>query len=269
MAQPPIPPDSLEIVVLGSGTSPGVPMIGCDCAVCRSDDPRDNRYRASVAVRLPSVEPTRGRVILIDVSPEFRLAAVANRLERVDAVLLTHAHADHIMGFDDLRRYNDIGRETIPCYGNVETVDRTRNCFSYAERPFRHDGWPCVRFEEMRTATDVCGARVTPIPLLHGRQEILGFRIGGFAYCTDCSAIPPASRELLADLDVLIIDGLRYTPHPTHFNIAGALDAIADLGPRRAVLTHIAHEVSHAAASAELPDGVELAWDTMRLEAPA
>lgn len=269
MTQRSASPDNLEIIVLGSGTSPGVPMIGCDCSVCRSDDPRDKRCRASVAVRLPSGEPTRGRVILIDVSPEFRLAAVANRLERVDALLLTHAHADHIMGLDDLRRYNDMGRMTIPCYGNAETVDRTRDCFSYAEREFRHDGWPCVRFEVMDAPTDVCGARVTPVPLLHGRQEILGFRIGDFAYCTDCSGIPAPSRELLADLDVLIIDGLRYTPHPTHFNIAGALDAIADLRPRHAVLTHIAHEVSHAATSAELPDGVELAWDTMRLEARA
>ncbi|NLF29847.1 MAG: MBL fold metallo-hydrolase [Planctomycetes bacterium] len=254
--------ERLAITFLGTGTSHGIPMIGCDCDVCRSDDPRDRRNRASVAVRVPD-----GRVILIDVPPEFRLAALATALERVDAVLLTHAHADHIMGSDDLRRYNNLRGGPIDCYANAATVGVMRRVFGYAEGPYTNPDRPSLRLRAIDGPCDIAGVTVRPVELLHGRLPILGYRIGRFAYCTDVSAIPDASRPLLEDLDLLVLDALRYRPHPTHFNLAEALAAIETLAPRRALLTHIAHEISHAGTSAQLPDNVALAWDGQHVEA--
>ena len=270
--------NEMEILFLGSGTSHGIPMIGCRCPVCTSADPRDRRYRASIAVRLPAGEPTAGRVLLVDAGPELRLSAVACGLERVDAVLFTHAHADHILGLDDIRRYNDLSRRTIPCYADAETLATLRRVFGYAVRPYGSPDRPSISLEEFLPAPssspgvaafsprEVCGAIVQPVRMLHGATTVLGFRIGGFAYCTDCSAIPPASQALLLGLDVLILDALRYTPHAGHFNLAQALTMAAALGPRRTILTHIAHEISHARTSKELPAGVELAYDGMRIQ---
>lgn len=256
----------LRVTFLGSGTSHGVPMIGCRCGVCTSDDPRDRRFRSSVAVQLPPGPPTGGRVIVIDVAPEFRLAAIAASLPRVDAILLTHAHADHIMGLDDIRRYNEIIKGTIDCFADDRTTSIARGCFAHADRPYLADGWPSLNFQAISGPQDICGVSVMPVPLMHGQQQVLGYRIGDFAYCTDCSAIPAASRPLLAGLDLLVLDGLRYTPHPTHFNIEAALVEITQLRPRRALLTHIAHQVLHARTSAELPHGVELAYDGLTVE---
>jgi phosphoribosyl 1,2-cyclic phosphate phosphodiesterase len=253
-----------EVLFLGSGTSHGVPMIGCDCEVCTSSDPRDRRYRASVALTL-----TNDRVIVIDVTPEFRLAAVEHRLERLDAILLTHAHADHIMGLDDVRRFNDRMKRQIGCFSSAATIATVRAAFAHADRDYRGDGWPSLGFEAIDAPREIAGATVTPVPLLHGRSEVLGFRIGDFAYCTDCSAIPDASRPLLAGLDLLVLDGLRYTPHPTHFNVASALAEIEKLSPRRALLTHIAHQIGHARTSAELPSGVSLAYDGLHVRPQA
>jgi len=259
--------DQMEIVFLGSGTSHGVPMIGCDCRVCRSDDPRDKRFRASVAIRLPPGPPTDGRVILIDISPEFRLAAVACRLERVDAVLFTHGHADHIMGLDDLRRYNNIIERTIPCYADAGTLEILKRCFGYAARGYDHPDRPSISLEPIDRPRDICGVPVLPVPMIHGRTPVLGFRIGRFAYCTDCSVIPESSMALLADLDLLVLDALRYTPHPAHFNLAQALEVVGRLRPGRTLLTHVAHEMGHAEASAKLPASVELAYDGLRATA--
>jgi len=264
----------IEVIFLGSGTSHGIPMIGCRCGVCRSADVRDQRYRASVAIRLPEDQPTGGRVLLVDAGPEFRLAAVASELARVDAVLFTHAHADHIMGLDDLRRYNDIGRRTIPCYGDAATLAILRKVFGYAVSPLVTPDRPSIALEEfvpsagdLLAPRDVCGVTVQPVRLLHGATSVLGYRIGGLAYCTDCSGIPSESRELLAGLDVLILDALRYTPHPGHFNLEQALAAVRELRPRRAIFTHIAHEIGHEKTSRELPASVELAYDGMRVRA--
>lgn len=258
----------MEILFLGTGTSHGVPMIGCQCGVCTSADARDKRLRASVAVTLPAGGAADERVIVIDVSPEFRLAALANRLPRVDAVLFTHGHADHIMGLDDIRRYNNIGGVTIPCHADAATLEILRRCFGYAVGPYKNPDRPSLSLHELPAAADICGTRVEPIPLLHGRLGILGFRIGGFAYCTDCSEIPPASVDLLARLDLLVIDALRYTPHPTHMNVQQSLAAIERIRPRRALLTHIAHEIGHADLEAKLPPHVRIAYDGLRVMAP-
>ena len=257
----------VELVFLGTGTSHGVPMIACDCPVCRSSDPRDKRFRTTAAVLLPDEPPTSGRVILIDASPELRLAAIANDIRRVDAILLTHSHADHIMGLDDIRRFNDIARASIDCFAQESALTVVRRCFAHADRPFLRDGWPSLNFQTIDSPREICGVTVTPVPLLHGRENILGFRIGKLAYCTDCNAIPPQSRPLLTGLDVLVLDGLRYTPHPTHFNLEAALRVVADLRPRRTLLTHVAHEILHAKTAAELPEGVELAYDGLRVTA--
>lgn len=259
---------SLELIFLGSGTSQGIPMIACRCPVCRSDDPRDKRLRAGAAICLPPGQPTDGRIILIDVPPDLRTAVLANDLPRVDAILLTHAHADHIMGMDDVRRFNDIFKRQIPCYAAAKWLEMARRCFSYADHPFRTDGWPSIGFEVIDGPREICGALVRPVPIQHGREMILGYRIGKLAYCTDCSGIPESSMPLLEGLDVLVLDALRYSPHFAHFNIDQAVEMIGRLKPRRAILTHIAHEVMHARASSQLPAGVELAYDGLRVKAP-
>lgn len=248
----------MTLIFLGTGTSHGVPMIACDCPVCTSDDPRDRRNRAAVAVRFED-----GRAILIDAPPDLRLASIACGLRRVDAVLFTHTHADHIMGLDDLRRFNDVIGATIPCYASAASVARLRTVFDYAEGPRRAVGGdrPSVKFEVIDRPTRVCGVEVVPIPLLHGGQPVLGFRIGPMAYCTDCSAIPETSRPLLAGLELLVLDALRHTPHPTHFNLAQATAEAAIIGARRTVFTHLAHEISHAETGGALGRGVELGYD--------
>ena len=254
----------MELIFLGTGTSHGIPMIGCDCPVCTSDDPRDRRFRSSAAVRLDD-----GRVILIDAPPELRLACIANRIERVDAILFTHAHADHIVGLDDVRRFNAILDDTIPAYANAPTLDILRRAFGYAEADWHAmtAERPALSFRVIEGTQTICGAPVTAIPLDHGGLTVLGFRIGGLAYCTDCSAIPPTSREMLSGLDLLVLDALRYTPHPTHFNFEAALEVVAALRPRRALLTHIAHEIPHADAQTKLPLGVTISHDGLRVQA--
>ena len=258
----------MEITFLGTGTSHGIPMIGCDCEVCRSEDPRDKRNRTCVAIRLPAEAPTDGRVILIDTPLELRLSAIAHRLQRVDGVLFTHGHADHILGMDDLRRYNNLLGGTIGCWANAETVAALRKVFAYAERPYDNPDRPSVAFHTLDGPAEVCGVTVTPVPLLHGQRTILGYRIGGFAYCTDCSGIPEASWPLLDGLDLLVMGALRYTPHPAHFNLDQAVAAIERIAPRRALLTHIAHQASHVELAGRLPENIRPAYDGLRVTVP-
>lgn len=252
----------LELTFLGTGTSHGVPMIGCDCPVCRSDDPRDRRHRASVAVRARD-----GAVILIDAAPELRLAAVACGLNRVDAICFTHAHADHIMGLDDIRRFNDLSGATIPCYSDAATRRRLREVFGYAEVSYEAAPTyrPSLRFEVIDSPTSIAGLEVVPVPLMHGNEPVLGFRIAAMAYCTDCSAIPPGAWELLEGLELLVLDALRHTPHPAHFNLTEALAVVARLRPQRTLLTHVTHELAHEATGRLLGENVALAYDGLRV----
>jgi phosphoribosyl 1,2-cyclic phosphate phosphodiesterase len=251
------------VVFLGTGTSHGVPMIGCDCEVCRSPDPRDKRYRASIHVTSGD-----GRAVLVDTTPDLRSQALQFGVRRVDAVLVTHAHADHIMGLDELRRFNHLNRRPVPVYADGPTLAAIRRTFDYAFAPDAPAGGgvPDLDLHEIAGPLDIDGQRIVPVPLRHGRLEILGFRFGGLAYLTDCNAVPPASLPLLRDLDVLVLDALRRRPHPTHFTLAEAVETARGIGARQTYFTHVAHDLGHAATCAELPPGMALAHDGLVLE---
>ena len=251
----------VEVIVLGSGTSHGVPMIGCECAVCKSDDPRDKRTRPSIYVRYG------GARILVDTSPELRIQCLANGIREVDAVLFTHHHADHVAGLDDLRRFNWLMKRAVPCYGTERTLTALRRMFAYAFEPAPDSphSRPQLDFRTIdHSPFEVAGETIVPIPLLHGPMPVLGFRFGRFAYCTDCSAIPEESSALLRDLEVLILDALRPTPHPTHLSVDQAVDLARRIGATRTYFTHMAHQLRHAETNASLPQGMELAYDGLR-----
>ncbi len=247
----------LRITLLGTGTSHGIPMIGCDCAVCASTDPHDKRTRTSVLVQ------TADAAILIDTPPELRMQCLANDVRRVDGILYTHQHADHITGLDDLRRFNALQRTALTCYANAQTAHVLQRMFPYAftNDPAYPSAKPELHLKEIDGPFEINGVTITPIPLLHGHLPILGFRIGRFAYCTDCSTIPEESFALLAGLDVLVLDALRIRPHPTHFNLEQAIEAARRIGARQTFFTHIAHELSHAQTNAGLPDNMALGFD--------
>jgi phosphoribosyl 1,2-cyclic phosphate phosphodiesterase len=257
----PFSADCLTITVLGSGTSVGVPTIGCQCAVCTSSDPRDNRLRPSVLVSFG------GRNVLIDTTPDFRTQALRERIDRVDAILFTHAHADHIMGLDDVRPFNFRQRSTIPVYGSGETIGAVRRVFEYIFAGRRTESSiPSLEPHVLDGESfDLFGLEFTPIPLRHGRTAVYGYRFGAAAYLTDHSAIPPESQEKLRDLDVLFLDALRNRPHPTHTTVARALEHVAEIVPRRAFLTHICHDLPHAETERRLPENVRLAYDGLKV----
>ena len=252
----------LTITVLGSGTSHGVPMIACDCAVCTSADARDRRTRPSILIQYEST------TLLVDTSPELRLQCLANDVRRVDAVLYTHHHIDHLAGLDDLRRFNWLQEAAIPCYGQPATLDRLRTMFAYVfeDDPEYPSAKPRLELREIDGPLTLGGRTITPIPLLHGRMPVLGFRVGDFAYCTDVSEIPAESWPLLAGLDVLILDALRKRPHPTHFNLEQAADHARRIGARQTYFTHIAHELPHEGTNRELPTGMALSYDGLLIK---
>lgn len=252
----------VEVTVLGSGTSHGVPMIGCTCAVCTSDDPRDRRTRASIFVRYGANR------ILVDASPELRLQCLAHGIDAVDAVLFTHSHADHVLGLDDLRRFNWLMKRAIPCYGSAATLTDIRRMFAYAfeAMPGSPHSRPHLELHAIDDRPFALGDQtIVPIPLLHGPMSVLGFRFGGFAYCTDCNAIPEASLARLQGLDLLILDALRREPHPAHYSIAEAVAAAKGIGARQTYFTHMTHQLSHEETNRELPDGIRLAHDGLRI----
>ena len=233
-------------------------MIGCDCAVCSSTDPRNARTRSSVLVEWG------GKSVLIDTATELRLQARRMNVRRVDAILFTHAHADHICGLDDVRRFNDLQQSSIPCFGNQATLDALARQFWYAFAQTQLGGGK-PRLELVSVSPEapfeVFGLPVIPIPVLHGDLPILGYRLGSFAYITDCSRLPDESLALLADLDLLVLDALRWRPHPTHFSIEEALAVVRAARPRRTLFTHIAHDLDHDATNLALPTDVALAYD--------
>lgn len=252
----------MKITVLGSGTSSGIPLIGCECPVCTSEDPRDQRLRPAVAIS------HEGKTILIDTPPDFRTQALRAGIDRVDSILFTHSHADHILGLDDVRPYNFKHKLRIPIYGAADTIATIQRVFEYI-----FDDQSRVTFVPQLDATvltgepfELLGLTVQPIPVIHGKWPIFGYRLGRVAYLTDHSAIPEASMEMLHGLDVLFLDALRRKPHPTHSTVETSIETVRRLNPKRAFFTHISHDLGHAVTQAELPAGIEIAYDGLEID---
>lgn len=260
----------MEILVLGSGTSHGVPMIGCSCAVCRSDNPRNRRFRPSILVT------HQERAILVDTTPELRMQALANGLHRLDAVLFTHTHADHIFGLDDLRRFNDLMHQEIPVYGDDSILADIRRIYRYIFTETQEGGGkPRLTLHTVSPEFSLFGLSIRCFYVLHGELPVLSYRFDcpsrdnaparSAAYVTDVSHIPAEAMTHLYGLDLLILDAVRFDPHPTHFGLYQALDVIAELKPRQALLTHLSHHFDHDVVNAQLPSGVQLSHDGQRI----
>lgn len=250
----------MQLRFLGTGTSMGVPVIGCACAVCTSTDPRNTRMRTAALLR------TGSETILIDAGPDFRVQALAARLRAVDAVLLTHSHFDHIAGLDDLRPLCHRAG-CVPVYGSRLTLADVRTRFAYAfEESSAGSTRPSLDLRPVSGPFAIGATQVRPFDVLHGTWTITGYRIGGLGYITDASELPADSWDELHGLDVLVLNALRREPHPTHYTIAEAIEVIAALRPRRAYLVHMTHTVDHVADSALLPPGVEFAYDGLEVE---
>lgn len=251
----------MKLLILGCGTSTGVPVIGCHCRVCASDDPRNKRTRSSLLIQ------AYGKNILIDTSTDLRAQSLANNIERIDAVLFTHPHADHIHGIDDLRSFNMVQGGPIPCYGNEHTIRRIMVMFDYIFQKEGNVSWrPQLETHMISSPFSLSGIEIIPIEILHGEASILGYRMGNAAYITDCSSIPPSSIEKLGGLDILVIGALRYKPHPTHLSIGEAIEISAALKPKRTVFTHLSHSIDYTTDNAKLPQGAEIAHDGMTIE---
>ena len=252
----------MHLTILGCGGSMGIPAIGCACAVCSSPDPRDQRLRTAALL-------TAGeRQILIDPGPDFRQQALRAGLRRLDAILVTHAHADHIGGLDDVRPLNFAMGTAMPLYAQPDTLRRIKRQYAYIFEPGPSpSSRPQLELHPIDAAPfAVAAIRITPLPIQHGAWAIVGFRIGGLAYITDVSAIPEATFGLLGGLDALVLGALRREPHPLHFNVEQALAAIARIAPRRAWLTHMGHDLAYERDNALLPPNVALAHDGLRIE---
>lgn len=249
------------ITILGCGTSTGVPLIHCKCSVCRSGNPKNKRLRASAWIQL------NGKNLLIDTSTDLRQQALRSKMPRIDAVLYTHPHADHIHGIDELRSYNFIQKQTIPLFGNAWTCKELTQRFPYIFNPGKHmegGGIPLLslhRINAKANSFSACGIKIIPVSTFHGSMECIAYRIGSFAYVTDCSAIPESSIKRLQDLSVMVLDCLRLTPHPTHLNLKQALEIVAKVKAKKTILTHMGHEFDFQKWRKKLPKGVSLAYD--------
>jgi len=239
----------------------GVPTLACHCPVCESTDPHDQRTRPSVLLSYD------GRNVVIDTTPDFRSQAIRAHVDRLDAVLFTHGHADHILGLDDIRPFNLKQKAVLPVYASRDTLETLRRQFSYIfEEALPGSTLPLIELREIDGPFNLFGIRIVPIPAMHGTQPVLGFRFGDFAYLTDFSSVPEPSKALLWNLDDFILDALRYVPHPTHSNVEQSLALVEELKPKRAWFTHICHDLGHAETNARLPKNVRLAYDGLQFE---
>lgn len=253
------------LTVLGSGTSMGVPTIGCDCAVCHSQDPHDRRTRPSIMLQYD------GRLVLIDTTPDFREQALREHIRKIDAVLYTHGHADHILGLDDVRPLSFpriTGGPRVPLYANASTSRVLKHVFKYIfDDDYKFGSIAQVELHEVNHAPlPLFGATFTPVPIIHGETEIYGYRFGSAAYLTDFSSIPESSMEMLRGLDILFLDALRHKPHPTHSTLANSVSIAERLQPKRTLFTHISHDLPHEETNRRLPPNIQLAHDGQKLE---
>ena len=251
----------MKITFLGCGTSTGVPVIGCSCSVCLSNNPRNKRFRASILIS------NHDKNILVDTTTDLRLQSLTHSIKQINAVLFTHPHADHLHGIDELRSFNHLQREPIPCYGNKETIQRVKQIFNYIFVDYNGDGWkPNLATNIISKPFKLFDLTVEPVEVDHGEMKVLGFRIGAMTYITDCNRIPEDEKNKLQGLELLILDALRDKPHPTHFNLTEALGIVEELKPKRAVFTHLSHNLEYEETNAALPSGVELAYDGLEIE---
>lgn len=251
----------MKIQFLGTGTSHGVPMIGCTCAVCASENPYNKRLRTSVIVEV------KEKKILIDTSIDLRQQALLHRIHHVDAVLFTHHHVDHIFGLDETRSFNRLQKKRLPCYAGAYTIEQMKKVFSYIfEYPDIPGGIPMIDFIQVDKPFTIEDVQIIPITVMHGKLPIYAYRIGDFIYATDCSGIPEASWDYFHNAEVLVLDCLRYRPHPTHFNVEQAVEAARKIGAKQTYFTHISHELDHDTVNATLPENIKLAYDGMIVE---
>jgi phosphoribosyl 1,2-cyclic phosphate phosphodiesterase len=258
----------MKITILGSGTSQGIPIIGCKCPACTSVNPKDKRLRVSVYIETVSPVNNKPLKILIDTSPDFRQQMLVNNFDDVDAVLYTHHHIDHIMGLDDIRQINQLHRKPVDIYGNEDTMNHIRRAFSYIfdEKTYKGGGIPDVNVHIITLEKfNVHGVEVVPIKYFHGPTIVYGFRINGFAYLTDCSEIPEDEFDKLNGLDVLVIDALRYRPHPTHYSIDEAAAVAQRIGAKMAYFTHMTHDIVHDEVNSKLPENIQLSYDGLEI----
>ncbi len=256
----------MRLTILGSGTSTGVPVIQCPCKVCLSTHPKNKRLRSSAWLEI------NNKSILIDTSPDLRTQALRAQIARIDAVLFTHPHADHIHGIDDLRSYNFINKNPIPVYGNSWTSRELKVKFEYIFNNLKPEGGSIPQlnlhtFDASSQFITVLGERIIPIPLSHGSKECVGYRFESLAYITDCSYISPLSMERMQGLTNLVLDCVRIEPHPTHFNLDRALETISILKPKKTYLTHLGHELDYVTWRKKLPKDVSFAYDGLIIEA--
>jgi phosphoribosyl 1,2-cyclic phosphate phosphodiesterase len=251
---------NIKLTILGSGTSTGVPVLGCHCEVCSSSDPRNCRTRCSALFEWS------GRKILIDTATDFRQQALREGLDQIDSVLYTHAHADHVHGIDDLRTFTLMTGQPLPVYAAYGVLERIQGLFNYIFIEADVPGYrPRLQVNEVIGPFELFGQQVIPIPLVHGPGESLGYRVGNMAYVVDCNAIPDSSLKLLQGLDVLVIDALRFREHKSHFSISEAIEVARQLRVRRTLLTHLTHDIDYPRHAAELPDDVEFAYDGLSI----
>ena len=251
---------AFKATFLGTGTSSGVPIIGCDCAVCTSTDPRDRRRRTSLYVEAAD------QCLLVDTPPDFREQALAYRVPRVDAVFFTHAHADHIFGFDDIRRYNTMQRQVIPAYAAAATLQDLQRVFDYISTESQPGFYrPQIDFRRLEEPVQIGAVTIEPLPVVHGPRPTCGFLFSHgavrFAYIPDCKEMPAATLARIREVDVVVLDALRHRQHATHMTVEESLTCLAKIGARDSYLIHMCHEVAHAELEASLPNGVHVAYD--------
>jgi phosphoribosyl 1,2-cyclic phosphate phosphodiesterase len=252
---------AIRVTMLGSGTSTGVPVISCPCKVCTSDNPRNRRWRPGLKLEIGE------SVVLVDTPTDLREQALRFGLSRVDAVLFTHAHADHIFGLDDVRIFNFRQRNAIPCYGSELTLQAIRRTFAYVfEQGQAGGGKPQLDLIGVREPFQLLEMEIVPVPVWHGEMEVFGYRIGSFAYVTDCNRIPEESFALLKGVEILILDALRYRSHSTHFSVSEAIAIAERIGASRTIFTHLAHEIDYGAPAVPLPAGVEFGYDGLAFD---